>query len=126
MVWVDLTSLGIDGWQAQFTLEAMRISINRQTVPYDLKSAYYPSGIRLGTPALTTRGMKAKEVAKIATWMIEALRVAQQMGFAKIGSPDKKEDQLARKKFKVAIKLKPEIKKLGQAVKSLCLKFPIP
>lgn len=125
MVWVDLTNQEIDGWQAQFALEAMGISVNRQTVPYDLRSAYYPSGIRLGTPALTTRGMKEKEVVRIATWMIEALRVARQMGFTKIGSLDKEEDQLARKKFKVAVKVEPEINKLGKAIKSVCLKFPV-
>src|SRR3989344_638367 len=61
------------GYQAQFALEEAGITVNKNTIPGEPVSPFYPSGIRLGTPALTTRGMKEKEMKKIAAWIKEAL-----------------------------------------------------
>lgn len=58
--------LGISGREAQDRLEAVGIIVNRNTIPYDTRSPFDPSGIRLGTPVLTTRGMKEKEMKEIA------------------------------------------------------------
>ncbi len=63
---VDLTNLGISGREAQDRLEQVGIIVNRNTIPYDTRSPFDPSGIRLGTPAVTTRGMKEKEMKEIA------------------------------------------------------------
>lgn len=63
---VDLTNLGISGREAQDRLEEAGIIVNRNTVPYDTRSPFDPSGIRLGAPALTTRGMKEKEMREVA------------------------------------------------------------
>ncbi len=67
MVLMDLTQFGAgSGIFAQEALEASGITVNKNTIPGDPSSPFYPSGIRLGTPALTTRGMKEKEMEIIA------------------------------------------------------------
>lgn len=63
---VNLTNLGISGREAQDKLEEVGIIVNRNTIPYDTRSPFDPSGIRIGTPSLTTRGMKEKEMKEIA------------------------------------------------------------
>lgn len=62
LILVDLTSTGVPGKEAEKLLEDAGIYLNRNTIPYDPRSPFDPSGIRLGTPALTTRGMKEKEM----------------------------------------------------------------
>lgn len=63
---IDLTNRGISGREAQDRLESSGIIVNRNTIPYDTRSPFDPSGIRIGTPAITTRGMKEKEMKVIA------------------------------------------------------------
>lgn len=70
---IDLTNLGISGREAQDRLEQVGIIVNRNTIPYDTRSPFDPSGIRLGTPAVTTRGMKEKEMKAIARLIYGAL-----------------------------------------------------
>ncbi|MDO8560997.1 MAG: serine hydroxymethyltransferase [bacterium] len=70
---VDLTNLGISGREAQDRLEEAGIIVNRNTIPYDTRSPFDPSGIRVGTPSVTTRGMKEKEIKIIAGFIYEAL-----------------------------------------------------
>jgi glycine hydroxymethyltransferase len=72
MMLIDLTNLGLSGREAQDRLEANGIITNRNTIPYDTRSPFDPSGIRIGTPSLTTRGMKKKEM-KIVAEMINAV-----------------------------------------------------
>jgi len=96
LVLIDLTNKNITGKPAQELLEKAGIVTNRNTIPYDPLTPYDPSGIRLGTPAVTTRGMKEKEMKKIASWINEV-----------ISNP----------------KSVPKIKK---EVKKLCQKFHIP
>lgn len=64
---IDLTTLGISGREGQDRLEQVGVVVNRNTVPYDTRSPFDPSGIRLGTPALTTRGMKEREMREVAS-----------------------------------------------------------
>jgi glycine hydroxymethyltransferase len=71
---VDLTSKGVTGKQAQDVLDACGTTVNRNTIPFDPRPPYDPSGIRLGTPALTTRGMKESEMRQIARWMDQLLQ----------------------------------------------------
>jgi glycine hydroxymethyltransferase len=73
IVLVDLTSKGIGGKQAQQILEEAGIVVNKNMIPYDKKSPQDPSGIRIGTPAVTTRGMKEREMSKIASWITAVL-----------------------------------------------------
>lgn len=70
---IDLTNIGISGREAQDRLEKSGIIVNRNTIPYDTRSPFDPSGIRIGTPAVTTRGMKEKEMASLATIMHSVL-----------------------------------------------------
>jgi glycine hydroxymethyltransferase len=65
MVLVDLSNKGIDGYAAELALGKASITVNRNSVPFDKKSAFIPSGIRLGTPAVTTRGLVESDMEKI-------------------------------------------------------------
>jgi glycine hydroxymethyltransferase len=70
---VDLTSRGLTGRQAEEALEAAGVAVNRNPIPFDEKGPRVTSGIRLGTPAVTTRGMKEKEMDQIASLVDEVL-----------------------------------------------------
>ena len=70
---VDLSNRNISGTEAQETLEKAGIILNRNMIPFDKRSANDPSGIRMGTPAVTTRGMKEPEMCQIANWIDLAL-----------------------------------------------------
>ena len=70
---VDLSSKGITGLEAQETLDKAGITVNKNLIPFDTKSPSLTSGIRLGTPAVTTRGMGKKEMELIASYVDEAL-----------------------------------------------------
>ncbi|MFN3301652.1 MAG: serine hydroxymethyltransferase, partial [Patescibacteria group bacterium] len=72
LILVDLTGTGIFGKEAERLLEEVGIYVNRNTIPYDPRPPFDPSGLRLGTPALTTRGMKEKEM-KIIGEMISKI-----------------------------------------------------
>lgn len=66
---VDVWQKGIAGKDAEKLLESSGIVVNRNGIPYDSRSPFNPSGIRIGTPAVTTRGMKEKEMKIIAGWI---------------------------------------------------------
>lgn len=70
---IDMTNKNITGAEAEKALGAAGITVNKNTVPFDPRSPFDPSGIRLGTPALTTRGMKQAEMLQVADWIDEAL-----------------------------------------------------
>jgi glycine hydroxymethyltransferase len=71
---VDVTTLGTGGKTAETVLDRCGITVNKNMIPYDERKPVDPSGIRVGTPALTTRGMGAAEMRKIADWMLDALK----------------------------------------------------
>jgi glycine hydroxymethyltransferase len=66
---VDVTSRGLTGKVAEKALDAAGITVNRNGIPFDTRPPLDPSGIRIGTPALTTRGMKEPEMRRIADWI---------------------------------------------------------
>ena len=70
---IDLTNKNIGGADAEKALDRAGITVNKNTIPNDPRKPYDPSGIRLGTPPLTTRGMKEKEMILIAEWINEAI-----------------------------------------------------
>ena len=70
---VDLRNKGVNGKSAQQALERSAITLNKNAVPFDDKSALITSGIRMGTPALTTRGMGVAEMEQIAVWIDEVI-----------------------------------------------------
>ena len=74
MMVIDVvSSFGIDGRVAEETLDAVSITTNKQIIPDDPNPPLRPSGIRLGTPAATTRGMREGEMRRLAAWMVKAL-----------------------------------------------------
>lgn len=74
LILVDLTNLDITGKDAEKILEKVNITVNKNGIPYDTKSPFVTSGIRLGTPALTTRGMKENEMILIGNLIVKALQ----------------------------------------------------
>lgn len=93
---IDLRNKNITGAEAQDLLEKAGITINKNSIPYDPAGPFKPSGIRLGTPAITTRGMKESQMRQIAGWINEV-----------ISNPK-------------------SAKKVEQEIKKLCQKFPLP
>ncbi|KXS49085.1 MAG: glycine hydroxymethyltransferase [Halanaerobium sp. 4-GBenrich] len=74
MMLVDLTNMDITGKEAEEALDKVGITVNKNTIPFETKSPFVTSGIRIGTPAVTTRGMGKKEMKKIAEFIFEALK----------------------------------------------------
>jgi glycine hydroxymethyltransferase len=70
---LDVTSFGLTGRQAEDAVRAAGITLNRNSVPFDPNGAWYTSGLRIGTPALTTLGMGEAEMKEIAQVVIEIL-----------------------------------------------------
>ena len=66
---VDVTSRGLTGKVAEKALDAAGITVNRNAIPFDQRPPLDPSGVRIGTPALTTRGMREPEMRTIAGWI---------------------------------------------------------
>lgn len=93
------SSFGIDGKVAEEALDAIGLTLNKNAIADDTLPPYRPSGIRLGTPALTTRGLKKQHMAQIADWMRQAI--------------DAREDEA-------------KLSDLHEAVKSFALQFPLP
>jgi len=73
LIVVDMTSKGLSGKEAEIILERVGISVSRSTIPFDPNPPLNPSGVRFGTPAITTRGMKEAEIKLIAGWINEAI-----------------------------------------------------
>jgi glycine hydroxymethyltransferase len=71
---VDCNSVGISGLKAQNALQGAGIITNRNTIPYDTRPPYVGSGLRIGTPALTSRGMGPAEMRQVAAWIVRVLK----------------------------------------------------
>jgi len=74
LVLLDVTSIGLGGKLAEKTLDRCGITVNMNMIPFDTRKAMDPSGIRIGTPALTTRGMNVEQLKQIGLWIVKALR----------------------------------------------------
>jgi len=95
---VDLTSKGVTGKDAQEALDRAAITVNKNGIPFDTQGPMVTSGIRIGTPALTTRGMKENEMRQIATLIADVIN---------------------------HIKDEQKIKAVAEKVKTLCDRFPL-
>src|SRR6266480_2175418 len=95
---VDVFSRGINGKQAEQALDHAGITVNKNAIPFDKNPPLTPSGIRIGTPALTTRGMGQGEMEAIGDWIADIL--------------EKIDDESVQKRVK-------------KEVESLCEKFPL-
>jgi len=118
---IDLRNKKVNGAIAALALEVSGIVINKNGVPNDTMPPFYPSGIRLGTPAITTRGMREKEMIKIARWMNEAIDEVkgEKLPF------DKEKRREFWKDFKIRIVKNKKLLGISKEVKELCLRFPL-
>ena len=71
---VDVTPLGVTGREAEALLDDVGITVNKNAIPFDEQPPNIASGIRIGTPATTTRGMGTAEMERIGQWIVDALR----------------------------------------------------
>lgn len=116
---IDLRNKGINGVVAAWALEYAGIILNYNSVPFDTNPPFYPSGIRLGTPILTTRGMKEKEMIKVADWIDRAINLVK----------DEQMPVEAKKRarflieFKKRAKKNKELAKIKQAVAKFAQKW---
>jgi glycine hydroxymethyltransferase len=118
---IDLRNKKVNGALAALALEVAGVVVNKNGVPNDTNPPFYPSGIRLGTPAITTRGMKEKEMVKVAKWINEAISESQ-----KYQLPQSKEARREfMKKFKVEIYQNKNLLQIAKAVKAFCQNYPI-
>ncbi|MBI4033077.1 MAG: serine hydroxymethyltransferase [Candidatus Blackburnbacteria bacterium] len=119
---VDLRPLALSGNVVAEALEEAGIVCNRNSVPNDSMPPFYPSGIRLGTPALTTRGMKEREIKKIAGWIVQVIDHVKK---EELPVNPKKRTEFLRH-FREKIKRDIFFKKIAQEVKVLARRFPTP
>lgn len=80
LVLVDVTPLRVTGKIAETVLENCGITVNMNMIPFDQRKPLDPSGVRIGTPALTTRGMGVSEMQRIGDWMLQALKAPDDPG----------------------------------------------
>jgi glycine hydroxymethyltransferase len=99
LIVVDMTSKGSTGKEVEVILDRIGISVSRSTIPNDPNPPMKPSGVRFGTPAITTRGMKEKEIRKIVEWIDDAIEQKEEIEF---------------------------LDKIRQEVKEMCENFPVP
>lgn len=111
---VDISSLGLTGRHAESALRKAGLTINRNAIPFDANGPWYTSGIRLGTPAMTTLGMGAAEMAEIADIIVDVLKHTKP-ATAKTGQPSK-----ANSETDEAV-----VEKSKRRVKSLLSRFPL-
>ncbi|MFQ6091963.1 MAG: serine hydroxymethyltransferase [bacterium] len=74
LILIDLTNKGVTGKEAENALDEANITCNKNMVPFDKRTPFNPSGIRIGTPALTTRGMREPEMRMVGGWIAEVIR----------------------------------------------------
>ena len=125
MALLDLRPLGLDGAKVEKVLEAVSIAVNKNTCPGD-KSALKPSGIRLGTPALTTRGFREDDIVQVANYLDQAIQIAVKINQS---SDEKKSSSMTLKEFKEAMKrdeLKKNLNDLKHSIEAFSGKYPMP
>lgn len=119
---VDLRPLGLSGNVVAEALEMAGIVCNRNAVPNDHMPPFYPSGIRMGTPGLTTRGMKEGEMEIIAQWILQVIEHVEEERL-----PEKPEARSPfLKEYRKRIAGDPLLQKIAAEVQSLADKFPVP
>jgi glycine hydroxymethyltransferase len=105
----------------QDALDGAGITLNKNTIPKDPSSPFYPSGVRLGTPFVTVRGMKEREMEKLADWIARVIEEIKDFQFP----ADKDKIKPTLVKFRKFISASKNLKMIKGEVKKLCAKFPL-
>jgi len=123
MILIDLTTVfgPGGGFFAQYALEKAGITLNKNTIPKEPASPFYPSGVRLGTPALTTRGMKEDEMKRIAGWITEAINEVKKFKLPQ--NKEKRKDYLIN--FRKTVASNKKLKLIKKEIKKFAARFPI-
>lgn len=121
LILIDLRNKGVNGAVGALALEVAGIVMNKNGVPFDTMPPFYPSGLRLGTPAITTRGMKEKDMKKIAAWMNQVIEEVSDLSLP----ADKEERKEVWKKYKAHIMKNNNLIKISKEVKAFCSKYPL-
>ncbi len=103
-------------------MEVAGMTANKNTIPKEPMSPFYPSGVRLGTPALTTRGMKEREMQKVGEWIARSIRA---VGSYRMPS-DVKERAAYIARFKKGAARNEELLAIRKEIRSFCKKYPLP
>ena len=121
MVLLDLKPLSLDGARVEAVLEQVNIACNKNTTPGD-KSALTPCGIRIGAPAMTSRGMGEQDFDRIVGYIDQCIKLCQQIQASLPKEANKQKDF----KAKVATKTIPEIQSLKEEIAAWAGTFPLP
>lgn len=130
LILIDLRNKKVNGRVAAIALEKANIVLNYNGVPGDPMPPLYSSGIRLGTPAITTRGLKEKDMKKVAKWYNEAIQEVTGMelpvddGFDKLTTRAKRGELM--KQYRAAIAKNKKLASIAKEVKAYISKFPLP
>lgn len=123
MILIDLTPIfgPGGGYFVQYALDKAHMTLNKNTIPGEPSSPFFPSGVRLGTPALTTRGMKESEMKKVAEFISRVLSEMKQYRL-----PSRKEERKTYlEQFRKEIDRNEKIKEIGAEVTRFATTFPI-
>ncbi|MBI2443272.1 MAG: serine hydroxymethyltransferase [Candidatus Levybacteria bacterium] len=123
LILIDLRNKKVNGRIAAIALEKAGIVLNYNGVPGDNMPPLYSSGIRLGTPAITTRGLKERDMKRVATWYNDAIAEVEGM---ELPAEDKVKRSELMKKYRVEIAKNRKLAAIGKEVKAFASKFPLP
>lgn len=122
LILIDLRNKRVNGAVAAYALEVAGIILNKNGVPFDTMPPFYPSGIRLGTPAITTRGMKERDMKKVAKWINKVINEVKG-----IQIPESKEARATFwKTFKPVIGRNKNLLTISKEIKIFTSKYPLP
>jgi glycine hydroxymethyltransferase len=120
LILIDVSSYGVGfGTQAAFAMDVAGMYANRNTVPDEKGSPFFPSGIRIGTPLVTTRGMKEPEMVKIADWIFRSIEIVKDYQTPE----DKKQRKAFLSNFRGEALENKELLAIREEVKSLTKEF---
>ena len=119
---INMQSKGVNGALAAYALDLAGIVTNKNTIPYDPMPPFYPSGVRIGTAAATTRGMKEKDMKQLALWIHQAIEEIKNNQLPS----DKEKRGPFFKEFKKTTQENKNIKRISMEVKKYMKGFPLP
>ncbi len=119
---INMQTKGVNGALAAYALDLAGIVTNKNTIPYDQMPPFYPSGVRIGTAAATTRGMKEKDMKQLASWMNQ---VIEEIKNNQLPSEKEKRGPFF-KEFKKAAQANKNIQRISLEVKKYMKGFPLP